>query len=77
MKKKIAEEKDPLIKGLKIHCRKLQKRLKYTSSLLDATIAAKEKVQRNRDEQARQKEALKRQLIFNNIKPDYTFDNWT
>ena len=77
MKKKIVEEKDPLIKGLKINVRKLQKRLNHVSSLLEATIQAKKKVERNRDDQVRQKEALKRQLIFNNIKPNYEFDNWT
>jgi hypothetical protein len=75
--KKIRDEKDPLIKGLKIQNREFQKKLKYTQSLLEATIAAKKKVELQRDDQTHQKEALKRQLIFNNITPDFTFDNWT
>jgi hypothetical protein len=75
--KKIRDEKDPLIKGLKINVRKLQKKLKYTCALLESAIQAKKKIEQHRDEQVRQKEALKRQLIFNNIKPDFTFDNWT
>ena len=75
--KKIREEKDPLIKGLKMQSRKLQKKLKFTCSLLEATIAAKKKVELQRDDQTYQKEALKRQLLFNNIQPNYEFDNWT
>jgi hypothetical protein len=75
--KKIRDEKDPLIKGLKINVRELQKKLKYTNSLLEATIAAKKKVELQRDDQTHQKESLKRQLIFNNIQPNYEFDNWT
>jgi hypothetical protein len=75
--KKIREEKDPLIKGLKIHTRKLQKKLKYATALLENTIQAKKKVELTRDRAILDKEALKRQLIANNIVPDYTFDNWT
>ena len=75
--KKIREEKDPLVKGLKIHNRKLQKQLKYTKALLENTIQAKKKVELTRDKAILDKEALKRQLVANNIEPDYTFDNWT
>jgi hypothetical protein len=75
--KKIRDEKDPLIKGLKIQNRKFQKKWRYTTALLEATIVAKKKVELQRDDQTHQKEALKRQLIFNNITPDYTFDSWT
>jgi hypothetical protein len=53
---KIREEKDLLIKGLKMDLYKIHKRLKKVGL---------------------EKEAYKRQLVVNNIKPDPTFDNWT